>query len=845
MITAIYHIMVSIVNKLFGSFSSNIWKKYNSFVEQVNKYEDTIANLSDENLKEKTNYFKNQITNNTSIEKIIPEAFAVVREASKRTVNMRHFDVQLIGGKVLHEGKIAEMKTGEGKTLVATLAAYVNAIDKKSVHIVTVNDYLAKRDSEWMGKIYEFLGLSVGCITSETNHDRRPLEYEADVVYATNNEIGFDYLRDNLKNDYETLCFKKDAFAIVDEVDSILIDEARTPLVISAEAQSNIDLYPKINKIIKFLKEDDFEINEESKSILLSSKGMEVTETLLKNEKLILSGTLQDLQNITLNHNIIQALRAHKIFAKDKDYILKDKQIVIIDELTGRPMEGRRYGDGLHQAIEAKEGLQIQKENQTIASITYQNFFRSYKKLSGMTGTAVTEAKEFEGIYNLEVVDIPPNLKLSRIDKNDQIYMTKKEKYNAVIELVKNRNKIKQPILIGTTSVENSEIISNLLSEEKISHNVLNAKNHKMEAEIILQSGIPGSVTISTNMAGRGTDIKLGNGDDKLRDEAIKSGGLLVIGTERHESRRIDNQLRGRSGRQGDIGESLFFLSLEDDLMRIFGSKTLENVLGKLGLKDGEVITHSMITKSLERAQQKVESHNYDLRKQILKFDDILNDQRQIIYQNRKDILKTDDQSNIIKEMIDDYVDEIILNSIPPKKYSSEWDANILLEKTKEVFDLNLPIQDWFEEEGVDEEEIKKRLHDQITQKYNEKKYKYSYELLKFAEKRVMLFQIDKDWRDHLAAMDTLRGNVNLRAMGGKDPFYEYKRESFDYFDEMLSNQNEKVLKTLFNIQLVSNENNNSKKNSENTRRIVSKKVGRNEPCPCGSGKKYKQCHGA
>ena len=845
MITAIYHIMVSIVNKLFGSFSSNISKKYNSFVEQVNKYEDTVANLSDENLKEKTNYFRNQITNNTSIEKIIPEAFAVVREAAKRTVNMRHFDVQLIGGKVLHDGKIAEMKTGEGKTLVATLAAYVNAIDNKSVHIVTVNDYLAKRDSEWMGKIYEFLGLSVGCITSETNHDRRPLEYEADVVYATNNEIGFDYLRDNLKNDYETLCFKKDAFAIVDEVDSILIDEARTPLVISAEAQSNIDLYPKINKIIKFLKEDDFEINEESKSILLSSKGMEVTETLLKNEKLILSGTLQDLQNITLNHNIIQALRAHKIFAKDKDYILKDKQIVIIDELTGRPMEGRRYGDGLHQAIEAKEGLQIQKENQTIASITYQNFFRSYKKLSGMTGTALTEAKEFEGIYNLEVVDIPPNLKLSRIDKNDQIYMTKKEKYNAVIELVKNRNKIKQPILIGTTSVENSEIISNLLSEEKISHNVLNAKNHKMEAEIILQSGIPGSVTISTNMAGRGTDIKLGNGDEKLKDEAIKSGGLLVIGTERHESRRIDNQLRGRSGRQGDIGESLFFLSLEDDLMRIFGSKTLENVLGKLGLKDGEVITHSMITKSLERAQQKVESHNYDLRKQILKFDDILNDQRQIIYQNRKDILKTDDQSNIIKEMIDDYVDEIILNSIPPKKYSSDWDANILLEKTKEVFDLNLPIQDWFEEEGVDEEEIKKRLHDQITQKYNEKKYKYSYELLKFAEKRVMLFQIDKDWRDHLAAMDTLRGNVNLRAMGGKDPFYEYKRESFDYFDEMLSNQNEKVLKTLFNIQLVSNENNNSKKNNDNTRRIVSKKVGRNEPCPCGSGKKYKQCHGA
>ena len=838
--------MIGIVNKLFGALGSNSLKKYSNFVEQVNKHENFIKELTDEKLKDKTAFFKDQLNKNNNINLILPEVFAVVREVAKRTVKMRHFDVQLIGGKVLHDGKIAEMKTGEGKTLVATLAAYANALDNKSVHIVTVNDYLAKRDSKWMGEIYSFLGLTVGCVTSETEHQLRPSQYECDVVYATNNEISFDYLRDNLKNDYEALCFKKDAFAIVDEVDSILIDEARTPLVISAEASTNISLYPKIDKIVKFLKEKDYEINEESKSILLSSTGIEVAEQLLKNESIISRGTLQDIDNIGLNHNIIQALRAQKIFTRDKDYIIKDKQIVIIDELTGRPMEGRRYGDGLHQAIEAKEGLEIQKENQTIASITYQNFFRSYHKLSGMTGTALTEAKEFEGIYNLEVVDIPPNIQINRIDQNDRIYMTKKEKYEAVINLAKERNKNKQPILIGTTSVENSEIISKLLKKEKIDHNVLNAKNHKMEAEIIQQAGIPSNVTISTNMAGRGTDIKLGNENIELKKEAIDSGGLLVIGTERHESRRIDNQLRGRSGRQGDIGESIFFLSLEDDLMRIFGSKTLENVLSKIGINEGEVITHSMISKSLERAQQKVESHNYDMRKQILKFDDILNDQRQIIYQNRKEILTTKDQSKIIFEMIDDFINNLILECIPPKKYNSDWNSELLKKQTKEIFGLTLPIEEWFNEEGVDEDEIKKRVYDQVIQKYNEKKFKYSEELLKFAQKRVMLFQIDKDWRDHLAAMDSLRGSVNLRAMGGKDPFYEYKKESFDYFDEMLSNQNEKVLKTFFSIELVSNNSNkiNVEKNNIDTRRIISKKVGRNEPCPCGSGKKYKLCHG-
>ncbi len=837
--------MINFVNKFFNSVKSNSLKKYGSFVEKVNKLEEEISKLSDLELKNKTTYFRNEFNKTRSITKLLPEIFAVVRETSKRTLNMRHYDVQIIGGMVLYENKITEMKTGEGKTLVATLAAYANAIENLSVHIITVNDYLAKRDAEWMGNVYNFLGLQVGCVTSETSHEERSNQYDADIVYATNNEIGFDYLRDNLKNDYNNLCFKKNAFAIVDEVDSILIDEARTPLVISAESNSNTDLFPKIDKIIKLLRKNDFEINEESKSILLTTEGMEFCEKLLKQNGIIKDGTLQDLGNMVLNHNIIQALRAHHLFIKDKDYIINDKNVVIIDELTGRAMEGRRYGDGLHQAIEAKENLIIQKENQTIAAVTYQNFFRTYHRLSGMTGTATTEAKEFESIYNLEVVEIPPNIKVNRIDKNDQIYMTQREKYNAVLELVKSRNSINQPILIGTTSVDNSIKISNLLKNERLKHNVLNAKNHMSEAKIIEEAGMPGNITISTNMAGRGTDIKLGNGNENLKKEAITAGGLLVIGTERHESRRIDNQLRGRSGRQGDIGESVFFLSLEDDLMRIFGSKTLENVLSKLGLKDGEVITHSMITKSLERAQQKVESHNFDMRKQILKFDDILNDQRKIIYQNRREILNTNDQSKIIEDMISDYVDYLIQITIPPKKYSHEWDNILLKEKTKEIFNIDIPVSKWFDEEGVDDEEIKKRLLDEVNQEYREKQHKYSSELFKFAEKRVMLFQIDKDWRDHLAAMDSLRGSVNLRAMGGKDPFYEYKRESFDYFDEMLSNQNERVLKTLFNIKLVSEDNNDkTDKRTSEPRRIITKKIGRNEPCPCGSGKKYKQCHG-
>ena len=839
--------MLNFVNKLFGSASKRQIKTYSKTIESINSFEEKLINLSNQELQDKTEYFKNLIKGGSSLDDLLIEVFAVVREASKRTLGLRHFDVQLIGGIILHKGMIAEMKTGEGKTLAATLAAYLNSLSGDPVHIVTVNDYLADRDSHWMGEIYKFLGLTVGCVTSKTEEVDKVKQYNCDIIYATNNEIGFDYLRDNLKNSYESLCFKKEGFAIVDEVDSILIDEARTPLVISGQSDNSVDIYPKINSIVKFLKDEDFEINEESKSVLLSSNGMEVTERLLLKNNLIKGGTLQDLDNMGLNHNIIQGLRAHHLFIRDKDYIIKDKSVVIIDDLSGRPMEGRRYGDGLHQAIEAKEGLVIQRENQTIASVTYQNFFRTYKKLSGMTGTATTEAAEFEGIYNLQVVEIPPNLPVNRNDREDQIYMTKKEKYDAVLQLVLERHQIKQPILIGTTSVDNSEILSKLLLKNNIKHNVLNAKVHDQEAETILQAGMPGNVTISTNMAGRGTDIKLG-GDDNLsaknKEISIKAGGLLVIGTERHESRRIDNQLRGRSGRQGDIGESVFFLSLEDDLMRIFGSKTLENVLSKLGVKEGEVITHSLITKALERAQQKVESHNYDIRKQILKFDDILNDQRKIIYKNRKEILATNDQSDIVQDIITDFVSDIILECIPPKKYSHEWNAPLLQKKVKDTFFINLPIENWFNEDGVDEEEIKKRILDQVNQKYEEKRNKYSKELLSFAEKRVMLFQIDKNWREHLAAMDTLRSSVNLRAMGGKDPFYEYKKESFDYFNQMLSEQDEKVLKTLFNLELIASNEDRTVVKKIDPKNIVTKKIGRNEPCPCGSGKKYKTCHG-
>ena len=844
MLTAIYHIMVSIVNKLFKSFGSNSLKKYDSFVNNVNYLEEEISKLDDLDLRQKTQFFKEKLSNGVIIDKILPEVFAVVREAAKRTVNMRHFDVQLIGGKVLHDGKIAEMKTGEGKTLVATLAAYANSLTGKSVHIVTVNDYLAKRDSIWMGELYKFLGLSVGCITSTLDHQSRPEQYNCDIVYATNNEIGFDFLRDNLKNDYETLCFKKEAFAIIDEVDSILIDEARTPLVISAESNSNTELYPKINKIIKFLGDDDYEINEEGKSILLTTKGMDFTENLLKKNNLITKGTLQDIENISLNHNIIQALRAHKLFNRDKDYIIKNKDIVIIDELTGRPMEGRRFGDGLHQAIEAKENLVIQKENQTIASITYQNFFRTYAKLCGMTGTALTEAKEFEGIYNLEVVDIPPNIKINRLDKNDQIYMTKKEKYNAVLDLVKNRNEMKQPILIGTTSVENSEIISKLLLRENINHKVLNAKNHKEEAEIILQAGIPGNVTISTNMAGRGTDIKLGNDNDELKNNAINSGGLLVIGTERHESRRIDNQLRGRAGRQGDIGESIFFLSLEDDLMRIFGSESINKILEKLGLKDGESIDHPWINKALERAQQKVEARNFDIRKTLIKFDNVLNDQRHVIFTQRNNAMNSEEifnySENFLNEIIDDLIKLKIQKISNPK--SNEFNNRI-----KTLMGKNINESQFQELALSNDENIKQNIIKQFNENRKERVKILGESQAKEIEKRIFLQSIDLNWRSHIQYLEQLRQVIGLRSYGQRDPLIEYKKEAFNLFSILLEKLKLDYITVLMNLRVVEQPVEKSKDQIEKKdySKIPEKKMRRNEPCYCGSGKKYKHCCGA
>ncbi len=866
--------MFNLAKKIFGSTSSRKIKEFDNVIKKINLLEKDISSLKDIDLSNKTIEFKNRLKNGESLEEILPEAFAVVRESSKRTLNMRHFDVQLMGGLILHNGMIAEMKTGEGKTLVATLASYLNSLIGESVHIVTVNDYLAKRDAEWMGKIYNFLGLSVGHITSQLDYAERQKNYKSDIIYLTNNDLTFDYLRDNLKANIDNLFLKNLNFAIVDEVDSILIDEARTPLAISAQSNESTDLYPIVNKLVRYLNESEFEKDEERRTVLLNEKGLEKIEDLLKKEGLIKNGTLQHLDNIGLNHHVTQSLRAQHLFNKDKEYVVKDNKVLIVDELTGRMMDGRRYGDGLHQAIEAKEKVEIQKENQTVASITYQNFFRNYNKLSGMTGTALTEAEEFEKIYNLDVIDVPTNLKNIRVDHDDEIYRTKKEKINAILKLIKEKNAKKQPVLIGTTSVESSETISLELKRLNIKHKVLNAKFHEKEAEIIAQAGMPESITISTNMAGRGTDIQLGGNLEIILENAERNkisesdktkiiekhkkdkqtvkdvGGLFILGTERHESRRVDNQLRGRSGRQGDEGESKFFLSLEDDLMRIFGSEKLDNILKTLGIKDNEPIKHNLITKALERAQRKVESHNFDMRRQILKFDDILNEQRKIIYKNRREILESDNHFITIKEMINEIIDDLVKVSMPENTYIDKWDAEFLYNRCNEIFNLKLPIKEWMNEEGIANDEIKLRINDQVNQKYNNKINQYGPDMIRVAEKRVMLNQIDMDWRNHLQAMDNLKSSVGLRSMAGKDPYNEYKMESFNYFDEMLTNQNEKVIKTLFNIEIISHKRDEESRIIKDTvkkpdKNILHKKIQRNEPCPCGSGKKYKFCHGS
>ncbi len=832
--------------KIFGSANDRIIKKIIPLVEKVNSLEKKFEKFSDEELVKKTQELKNKVEKGMTLEEAMPDAFSNVREAAKRSLGQRHYDVQLIGGVVLHQGMIAEMKTGEGKTLVSTLAAYLNTLNNNPVHIVTVNDYLAKRDSEWMGQVYKKLGLETGFILNGMNDAERKKAYQSDITYGTNNEFGFDYLRDNMKFSKEQIVQSDFNFAIIDEVDSILVDEARTPLIISGSAEESSALYKVVDKIIAQLNSKDYEKDEKSKSVVLNDNSVEKLENLYRGQKLLIEGSLYDINNVTLLHHTNQSLKARYIFEKDKDYLVQDGKVLIVDEFTGRAMEGRRFSEGLHQAIEAKEDLQVQVENQTLASITYQNYFRLYKKLSGMTGTAKTEADEFFDIYKLEVVEVPTNKSMIRIDSEDEIYRTLEEKYEAIVKLIKECIQKNQPCLVGTVSIEKSEALSKILKKKGIKHEVLNAKNHLKEAEIIANAGKPGVITIATNMAGRGTDIKLGGADgsstqSKLMKISKEAGGLFIIGTERHESRRIDNQLRGRSGRQGDPGASKFFLSLEDDLMRIFGSEKLDSVLKTLGLSDGESIQHPWITKALERAQKKVEARNFEIRKSLLRFDDVMNEQRKIIYVQRKEIIQDTDLDNLIFDMRDTYVDDIIDKEIN--------DINELtLEKRKLILDLckqNLNIIFNFDDilSGTPQiEDIKKEIIKHSDKNINLKKTKYSNELFSYAQKSILLQIIDKSWKEHLLSLDHLRQGISLRAYGQKDPLNEYKQEAFIMFEEMMEQIRYSVTKIISFVEIKTENTPEEIQNLENE--VIEKKIPRNSRCPCGSGKKYKHCCG-
>ena len=901
-----YHL----ARKLFGTENDRFLKGVEPIISQINALEPSIEALNDAELKGQTDAFRKALAAGKTLDDILPEAFATVREAAKRTLGQRHYDVQLIGGITLHRGMIAEMRTGEGKTLVSTLAAYLNAISGKGVHLVTVNDYLAKRDSEWMRCIYEALGLSIGCILHNMSDLERKEAYAKDITYGTNNEFGFDYLRDNMKFSIEDMVQREFNFAIVDEVDSILIDEARTPLIISGPTEDNTDLYLKTNTIIPQLSEDDYDLDEKNKSVAFTDEGTEKVEQLLKDKGLIPEeGSLYDIESVSLVHHTNQALRAHKLFTKDVDYIVKDDKIVIIDEFTGRMMEGRRFSEGLHQALEAREGVTIQNENQTLASITFQNYFRMFPKLAGMTGTAMTEATEFHEIYKLNVVDVPTHLPVARADHDDEIYRTAEEKYEAVITLIEECYSRKQPVLIGTVSIEKSETIAKILKKKKIPHNVLNAKFHEQEAHIIAQAGRPAAVTIATNMAGRGTDIMLGGNPDMLIadsngkiDEATiraqveqdkelvkKAGGLYVIATERHESRRIDNQLRGRSGRQGDPGATKFFLSLEDDLMRIFGSDRIKGMLEKLGLEEGEAITHPWINKALEKAQQRVEGRNYEIRKNLLKFDDVMNDQRKVIYEQRIDLMQSEDVRDTIADMQEEICEQAVIVHIPAKSYAEEWDTEGLEKEIHRIYGLSLPIAEWGKEEGIADQEILERIQKEVLTLWKEKEEKYGEELLRMAEKQLLLFSLDHLWKDHLLSLDHLRQGISLRAFGQKDPLNEYKREAFHMFEQMLNHLRDLVVSRLFHMEInLTPEDSSSAENmfrrseqrmhegrtdpalvgagaetqgnlqgqastlrnhvaAENrdpTNPATWGKISRNEPCPCGSSKKYKHCHG-
>ena len=895
-----------VLKSIFGSRNDRLLKQYTATVRAINKLEADINKLSDEELRQKTDSLKQRFTQGETLDALLPEAFAVVREASQRVLGMRHYDVQLIGGMVLHYGKIAEMRTGEGKTLMATLPAYLNAISSKGVHVVTVNDYLASRDAEWMGRLYRFLGLSVGVILSQMEHADKQTAYAADITYGTNNEFGFDYLRDNMATQVSERYQRPLNFAIVDEVDSILIDEARTPLIISGQAEDNVDIYTRVNllapKLQRQAEEDgpgDFSVDEKSHQILLTESGHEHAEDILTEAGLLpVGGSLYDPANITLIHHLYAALRAHNLYHRDQHYVVQDGEVVIVDEFTGRLMSGRRWSDGLHQAVEAKEGVTIQKENQTLASITFQNYFRMYHKLSGMTGTADTEAYEFQQIYNLETVIIPPHRPTIRKDMMDKVYLTTGEKYRAVIEDIKDCYQRGQPVLVGTTSIENSELLSEYLDQEKLPHQVLNAKQHEREAQIIAQAGQPKMVTIATNMAGRGTDIVLGgnvekqiefiHADDQLdetaREQAIAqlksewqqllqqvldSGGLHIIGTERHESRRVDNQLRGRSGRQGDPGSSRFFLSLEDPLLRIFASDRVTAIMNKFKLPEGEAIEHSWVTRAIENAQRKVEARNFDMRKQILEYDDVSNDQRKVIYHQRSELLESTDISETIQAMRQDVLDDTISQFISPGSMEEQWDVPSL-EKTLEAeFRLELPLKRWLDEDKqLNEAGLRVRVAESAQQQYQEKLEMVGDEAMHHYERAIMLQSLDMHWREHLSALDHLRQGIHLRGYAQQNPKQEYKREAFELFSAMLSTIKREVTQILMTVQVRSESDVEAVEAApapenvqyhhadydealaheaeEDAKPFVREghKVGRNDPCPCGSGKKYKQCHG-
>ncbi|NDE89709.1 MAG: preprotein translocase subunit SecA [Alphaproteobacteria bacterium] len=907
----------ALTRNIFGSANDRFLKNLRPVVGVINGLESKYSGMYDAELRSQTELFRKRLADGEKLDRLLPEAFAVVREAAKRVLGQRHFDVQLLGGMVLHQGKISEMRTGEGKTLVATLPAYLNALTGKGVHIITVNDYLAQRDSGWMGRVHNFLGLTVGCIVHGLNEDERRDAYAADITYGTNHEFGFDYLRDNMKFRASDLVQRPFNYAIVDEVDSILIDEARTPLIISGPAEDSSELYRRIDEIlVKNLKPEDYEKDEKARTVNLTETGMVDVEGWLSQAGMLNPGGLYDSSNVNTLHHIQQALRAHTLFARDVDYIVKDDKLVIIDEFTGRMMEGRRYGEGLHQALEAKERVTIERENQTLASITYQNYFRLYPKLSGMTGTALTEAAEFEEIYNLSVVDMPTNVTVLRIDHDDVVFRTAAEKYNAIIDVIEECRKRMQPVLVGTVSIEKSELLSELLKKRKIPHNVLNARYHEQEAYIIAQAGRTGAVTIATNMAGRGTDIQLGgNLDMRIAQEAAdiqdtnereakiatirkeieearelvrQSGGLYVIGTERHESRRIDNQLRGRSGRQGDPGTSSFFLSLQDDLLRIYGADRMDAMLASLGLKDGQSIEHPWISRALLKAQEKVEARNFDVRKNLLKFDNIMNDQRKVIYEQRREIMTATNVTDTITAMRYDVIEGMVSTAVPPHSYPEQWALADLQERAKTVLHLDLPIEDWGKEDGIAEAEFEARIKKAADEKYAQRIGMFEEHMRHQVEKLLLLSTLDQVWKDHLLALDHLRSGIGLRAYGQRDPLNEYGREAFDLFSNMLDQLREDTTsKLLADIQRPPTEdevlaqrrgqpmieNRGADEDEMLPKGMMRKsaaptaygkgaatvaalgfdaknpatwgKIQRNSPCPCNSGKKFKHCHGS